>query len=248
MALADAVRRLESSRSDHRPRHREGTGPHADPASGLPARADPAGAVAPQAELAHCLRMPGRVSDAVRAAADVLDRVDADVVVGFGGYVALPAYLAARRARLPIVVHEANARPGVANRLAARLTHHVYTASEQVRLPHAVAIGIPLRPAISSLDRSAMRPRARERVRAAARRADAAGHRRLAGRSVDQPGLRRSGGRPSPGGRPGAAHRRRQEHRGGRHRGSHRTRSCPSWSRCISPTRPRISCCAGAAR
>ena len=91
----------------------------------------------------------------------MLVRVNADVIVGFGGYVALPAYLAARRARLPIVVHEANARPGVANRLAARLTHHVYTASEQVRLPHAVPIGIPLRPAISGLDRTAMRPRAR---------------------------------------------------------------------------------------
>ena len=74
---------------------------------------------------------------------------------------ALPAYLAARRARMPIVVHEANARPGVANRLAARLTHHVYTASPQVRLPHAVPIGIPLRPAISGLDRPATRPRAR---------------------------------------------------------------------------------------
>ena len=76
---------------------------------------------------------------AVRAAEAVLDRVDADVVVGFGGYVAVPAYLAARRARLPIVVHEANARPGVANRLAARLTQHVFTASAQVRLPHARA-------------------------------------------------------------------------------------------------------------
>ena len=49
--------------------------------------------------------------DSVRAAGAVLDRVRAEIVVGFGGYVAAPAYLAARRRGLPIVVHEANARP-----------------------------------------------------------------------------------------------------------------------------------------
>ncbi len=46
-------------------------------------------------------RLPSRVWRAVREARDVLDDVDADVVVGFGGYVALPAYLAARGLPLP---------------------------------------------------------------------------------------------------------------------------------------------------
>ena len=36
-----------------------------------------------------------------------------DVVVGFGGYVSGPAYLAAAITRTPIVIHEANARPGL---------------------------------------------------------------------------------------------------------------------------------------
>ena len=40
-------------------------------------------------------------------------------VVGFGGYVATPAYFAARRRKVPIVVHEANVRPGLANRIGA---------------------------------------------------------------------------------------------------------------------------------
>jgi UDP-N-acetylglucosamine--N-acetylmuramyl-(pentapeptide) pyrophosphoryl-undecaprenol N-acetylglucosamine transferase len=75
----------------------------------------------------------------------------------------MPAYLAARRRDLPIVVHEANARPGVANRVAARMTTHVFTASPSVRLAHATAIGIPLRPAIASLDRAALRDEARNR-------------------------------------------------------------------------------------
>ena len=109
------------------------------------------------------LRTPLRLRAAVRAAGAVLDRVDADVVVGFGGYVALPAYLAARRRRLPIVVHEANMHPGLANVVAARLTRHVFTASPGIRLPHATPIGIPLRPAISHLDRAALRGEARAR-------------------------------------------------------------------------------------
>jgi UDP-N-acetylglucosamine--N-acetylmuramyl-(pentapeptide) pyrophosphoryl-undecaprenol N-acetylglucosamine transferase len=107
------------------------------------------------------LRVPTRLRAAVRAAEAVLTDVGADVVVGFGGYVALPAYLAARRRHVPIVVHEANAHPGIANRLGARLTRQVFTASSEVHLAHGLPIGIPLRPAIAQLDRAALRAPAR---------------------------------------------------------------------------------------
>jgi UDP-N-acetylglucosamine--N-acetylmuramyl-(pentapeptide) pyrophosphoryl-undecaprenol N-acetylglucosamine transferase len=107
------------------------------------------------------LATPGRLRAAVQAAGAVLDRTGADVVVGFGGYVANPGYIAARRRHVPIVVHEANARPGVANRVGAMLTRHVFTAAPSVRLAHATAIGIPLRPAIATLDRAALRAEAR---------------------------------------------------------------------------------------
>jgi len=107
-------------------------------------------------------RLPARVAGAVRATAKVLDRVGADVVVGFGGYVALPAYLAARRQRVPSVVHEANARPGLANRVGARLTPHVAVSTPDSPLPHATFVGLPLRRAISTLDRAAARPAARQ--------------------------------------------------------------------------------------
>ncbi|WP_193072408.1 UDP-N-acetylglucosamine--N-acetylmuramyl-(pentapeptide) pyrophosphoryl-undecaprenol N-acetylglucosamine transferase [Brevibacterium sp. FME37] len=109
------------------------------------------------------LRTPARLQDSVRVAGSVLDRVRAEVVLGFGGYVAMPAYLAARRRGLPIVVHEANAHPGVANRMAARMTPRVFTAAPNVPLVHATAIGIPLRPAITGLDRHALRDTARQR-------------------------------------------------------------------------------------
>jgi UDP-N-acetylglucosamine--N-acetylmuramyl-(pentapeptide) pyrophosphoryl-undecaprenol N-acetylglucosamine transferase len=107
------------------------------------------------------LSVPGRLRAAVGAAADVLDDVGAEVVVGFGGYVATPAYLAARRCRVPIVVHEANSRPGLANRIGARLTRHVFTGQPGARLHHARFIGIPIRREIAGLDRLALGDKAR---------------------------------------------------------------------------------------
>jgi UDP-N-acetylglucosamine--N-acetylmuramyl-(pentapeptide) pyrophosphoryl-undecaprenol N-acetylglucosamine transferase len=107
------------------------------------------------------LRLPGRVAGAVRQTRSHLDAARADVVVGFGGYVALPAYLAARRRGTPFVVHEANARAGLANRVGARLTPHVATAVEGCGLRGAVVLGIPLRSAVSGLDRAAVRVEAR---------------------------------------------------------------------------------------
>ena len=97
----------------------------------------------------------------VSAAARILDQARADVLVGFGGYVATPGYLAARRHHVPIVVHEANARPGLANRIGARFTRHVFTGQPDTKLPHARYIGIPLRHEIASLDRLALADKAR---------------------------------------------------------------------------------------
>ena len=107
------------------------------------------------------LSVPGRLGGAVSAATAVLDRVRADVLVGFGGYVATPAYLAARRRGVPIVVHEANVRPGLANRIGVRLTRHVFTGQPGTKLAHATYIGIPIRREIAGLDRLALGDKAR---------------------------------------------------------------------------------------
>jgi UDP-N-acetylglucosamine--N-acetylmuramyl-(pentapeptide) pyrophosphoryl-undecaprenol N-acetylglucosamine transferase len=115
----------------------------------------------PRSLTPQLLSVPGRLAAAVGAAADALDDARADVVVGFGGYVATPAYLAARRRGIPIVVHEANSRPGLANRIGARLTSHVFTGQPRTRLPHATCIGIPIRREIAGLDRLALGDKAR---------------------------------------------------------------------------------------
>lgn len=108
------------------------------------------------------LALPGQLRSAVRAAGQAIEAIGADVVVGFGGYVAAPAYLAARRAKVPIVVHEQNSRPGFANRLGARLTTHVAVTFPGTPLRHAVRTGMPLRAEIVTLDVAAARAGARE--------------------------------------------------------------------------------------
>jgi UDP-N-acetylglucosamine--N-acetylmuramyl-(pentapeptide) pyrophosphoryl-undecaprenol N-acetylglucosamine transferase len=105
--------------------------------------------------------VPTRMLRAVGATAEILRRTKADVFVGFGGYVATPGYVAARRSKIPIVVHEANAKPGLANRIGARLTKHVCTGQKGTVLPNARYVGIPIRPEIASLDRSALADKAR---------------------------------------------------------------------------------------
>lgn len=101
-----------------------------------------------------------RMRGAMSQVRDVIDRHDIDVIVGFGGYVALPAYLAAR-GRIPFVVHEANATPGLANKVGARFTPWV-VETVPGSLKGAVALGLPLRSSIASLDRNANRMAARE--------------------------------------------------------------------------------------
>lgn len=106
---------------------------------------------------AAVVRLPMALKAAIDAAGAAMDEKRPEVVVGFGGYVSAPAYLAARRRRIPIVVHEQNARPGLANRLGARLTPFVATTFAATRLPHARLIGMPLRREITLLDREVTR-------------------------------------------------------------------------------------------
>ncbi len=107
------------------------------------------------------LRLPANLRRAVAAAERAVDSTSADVVVGFGGYVSTPAYLAARRRGVPIVVHEQNARPGIANRLGARFAAEVGVTFPGTPLRGATVTGMPLRREIATLDRAALRDEAR---------------------------------------------------------------------------------------
>jgi UDP-N-acetylglucosamine--N-acetylmuramyl-(pentapeptide) pyrophosphoryl-undecaprenol N-acetylglucosamine transferase len=161
MNVADALRRIAPEVTITAIGTARGLDTALIPARGYPLELIPPVPLPRKPNLA-LLKTPGRLADAVRAAGQVLDRVGAEVVVGFGSYVALPTYLAARNRKLPIVLHEANARAGIANRIAARFAAEVFTASDSVRIAHANPVGMPLRPAIADLDRAAARPAARQ--------------------------------------------------------------------------------------
>ncbi len=115
----------------------------------------------PRAVTPQLLTVPGRLAGAVHATGKILDRVRADVLVGFGGYVATPAYLAAKRHNVPIVVHEANPSAGIANRLGAHLTTYVFTGQPDTKLRNAKYLGLPIRRQIADLDRFALGDKAR---------------------------------------------------------------------------------------
>lgn len=78
----------------------------------------------------------------------------ATLVLGFGGYASAPAIVAARSLGIPVLLHEANATAGLANRLGARLTSGVLLGFAQAAAdfpaPRRVT-GTPLRPAIAAL-------------------------------------------------------------------------------------------------
>lgn len=107
------------------------------------------------------LRFPARFRRAVREVRALIRARHIDAVVGFGGYVAAPAYRAAVLEKIPLVLHESNAKPGLANRLGARWTPWVGVTSAHSSLPRARVVGMPLRPEILQIDRDRDRQSAR---------------------------------------------------------------------------------------
>jgi UDP-N-acetylglucosamine--N-acetylmuramyl-(pentapeptide) pyrophosphoryl-undecaprenol N-acetylglucosamine transferase len=160
LATADALKRLSPEVEITCLGTRERIEAQIIPAAGYPLEFVPSVPL-PRRPNADLARLPGRLRAARRAALEVMDRIRPDVVCGFGGFVSVPAYLAARKRRVPLVVHEGNTLPGIANKLGARFTEHVATSFPDTDLPHATYVGLPIRRMIATLDRSALRAEAR---------------------------------------------------------------------------------------
>lgn len=94
-------------------------------------------------------RIPFDLFSAVASSRVILK--DAQLLIGFGGYVSAPPYLAARIVKTPILIHEANAKPGWANRLGAKLTPYLAVANHVDKGEFATALitGLPLRSDVS---------------------------------------------------------------------------------------------------
>ena len=99
----------------------------------------------------YALSFPFRFRRAVNQVRRYLTSNQIDVVVGFGGYASAPAYLAAKSLGIPVVVHEANALPGWANKLGAKSARAVGVAFKSTPLKNATYVGMPLRKEIESI-------------------------------------------------------------------------------------------------
>lgn len=110
------------------------------------------------------LTLPLKVRTARKVITDTIRDRNIAAMVVFGGYVAGPAALAARKTGIPLIVHEANAQPGVANRLIAKRADTVFAsyAPALSKLPMAEVVGSPLRSTFGDFDRVGMRASARE--------------------------------------------------------------------------------------
>jgi UDP-N-acetylglucosamine--N-acetylmuramyl-(pentapeptide) pyrophosphoryl-undecaprenol N-acetylglucosamine transferase len=97
------------------------------------------------------LRAPFAVSAAVVDAMRVLKNWRPDAVLGFGGFVAGPGGVAAWLLRKPLLIHEQNARPGLTNRLLARISSRVLQAFPNTFSTRAAAhqCGNPVRAEIA---------------------------------------------------------------------------------------------------
>jgi len=76
------------------------------------------------------------------------------VVVGVGGYASLPTVVAARMMRIPVVVHEQNGAPGLANRIAVRLGAHAAVSLPATPLRDAIVTGNPVRRELQKIART----------------------------------------------------------------------------------------------
>ena len=163
LATADALRRLDPASRSPASAPASGLETRVVPEAGYPLELVPQRPAARGARTPTCSGVPGPAArPRVAAALEVLDRIRPDVVVGFGGYVSVPAYLAARTPQA------AARRPRGERRCPASPTSSAPgspttspPASPTPPLPHATYVGLPIRRMIATLDRAALRAEAR---------------------------------------------------------------------------------------
>ena len=107
------------------------------------------------------LKSVGGLARAVIQARRLLRRLRPAVVLGLGGYASVPCALAARLLKIPLVVSEQNAVPGLANRLAGRWARASAVSFPGTKLPRAVLTGNPVRDEVQKVNRENDRSAAR---------------------------------------------------------------------------------------
>lgn len=99
---------------------------------------------------------PFRFLVAVLQALSILRRFKPGAIMGFGSFVAMPMYVAAWLQRIPLFIHEANAKPGIANRIGAKFAVACFQSVEN-SIPGAKTLGTPLRAIYNDFQRTELR-------------------------------------------------------------------------------------------
>lgn len=99
------------------------------------------------------LQVPFRLVRAVGQALQVLKQTQPDLVLVMGGYISVPAGIAARLMGIPVWLHEQNSIVGLSNRLLAPLSERIFLGLPLQKIPfgwkNAELIGNPLRKALA---------------------------------------------------------------------------------------------------
>ena len=131
------------------------------PEAGLPVTLLPGRGIARRLTLDNVGAAAG-IARGTAGAVRLLRLLQPSVVLSVGGYASVPCAVAAAVLRIPLVLHEQNAVPGLANRLAGRVARASAVSFPETRLPRAVVTGNPVRPEVLAVDRT---PAGRDRAR-----------------------------------------------------------------------------------
>lgn len=109
----------------------------------------------PRRPSSDLMKLPLRLHQTVKQLEELFKQREVAGLVGFGGYVSTPGYMAARRLKVPFVIHEQNARPGMANKLGSRWADVVAVTFPGTPLRahrgRTEVTGLPLRPSVLEL-------------------------------------------------------------------------------------------------
>lgn len=101
------------------------------------------------------IRIPFVLIRAIKETVAFFREIKPDVVFGKGGYVSLPAIIAAHRLHIPTVCHESDLTLGLANRIAHRLGATILTGFDKTATLSRdfIYVGFPLRQELKNIDK-----------------------------------------------------------------------------------------------
>ncbi len=135
------------------------------PAAGYELKTFPTAGMSRKLSLAGIKQNIGAISNvfgAVSGCKKIIREFKPDVIIGTGGYASFPALLAGKLMKIPTCIHEANAMPGLANRMAAGWADRIMVCfPESIRYykhpEKAESVGMPVRREFIFADKAAAR-------------------------------------------------------------------------------------------